>query len=119
METKVYKTKSYTLKAVKAYYERNKERIMKKNTFKRFEKKANELLTKMEDPDITEYNKWVLLFQLTNYKIYQTSLENRNIIKERLLKIVQSMDTLDNDMSFLRLGNEYGDENDISYDGNY
>ena len=117
METKVYKTKSYTLKAVKAYYARNKESITRKTVAGRFIKKADGILTSLENA--TEHIKWADLFRLTTYKQYQTNPDVRNKLKDRLLTLLASMDTSGNDLSFLRLGGEYGDENDISYDGNY
>lgn len=114
---KVYKTKPYTLKAVKAYYARNKEAITRKTVAGRFIKKANGIMDAMTDAN--DYIKWVSLFQLTNYKQYQTNTDVRNQLKDRLLTIIASMDTTGNDLSFLRLGNEYGDETDVTYDGNY
>jgi hypothetical protein len=117
METKVYKTKPYTLKAVKAYYARNKEAITRKTVAGRFVKKANGIMDTLDNAN--DYIKLVSLFQLTSYKQYQTNTDVRNILKDRLLTILASMDTSGNDLSFLRLGNEYGDEMDVSYDGNY
>ena len=113
---RVYKTKPYQLKAIRAYYSRNKVAISKKNKESRFLQKSNILIDCMDTSN--DYVKWILLFQLTSYKEYQTNVDVRLKLKDRLLSIINSMNVAGYDLTFLKLGGEYGDEQCITYDGN-
>ncbi len=113
---KVYKTKPYTLRAIKKYYEKNKDEISRKTIIGRFIKKANGIIDQMETGN--DYIKWILIMQLSSYKHYQTSKDVRLQLKDRLLSVVSTLDTTNNDISILRIA-PYGDEDDITYDGNY
>lgn len=114
IETK-FKTKPYTLKAIRAYYSRNKENIIRKLVFSRFLKKANLLMDGMELSN--DYIKIISLFKLSGYKQYQIDKEIRLALKPRLLEIIKDI-KIQQDYGFLRI-EPYGDEDDISYDGNY
>jgi hypothetical protein len=118
METPVvkYKTKPYTLKAIRAYYARNKEQIIHKLVSSRFIKKANLMMDTMELGN--DYIKIIMLFKLSGYKQYQIDKDVRMALKPRLLSIIKDINQTNQDFSFLRIA-PYGDEDDNSYDGNY
>lgn len=111
---KELKTKEYTLRATKAYYQRNKVVIRQKVNLKRFAKIANVYLNMLEQLPLSDMEKWLNIYRITAYREYKTNPEARFQLRERLIAVVDKMDTNNQDLSFLRLGGKYGNELDIS-----
>jgi len=110
-----YKTKSYVLRAVRNYYNKNKSLISSKNHIKAFKNKIDILLDTIIELD-NPYIQMNYLHRIASYKLYQTNLEVRNEFKDRINLIVDKLRNEDNHSDFdcLRL-----DTDDISYNGNY
>jgi hypothetical protein len=108
------KTKQYTLRATKAYYNRNKVLIRQKVNLKRFAKVANVYLNMLETLPLSDMEKWLNIFRITAYREYKTNPEARFAIRDRLIAVVSGLNQSNQDVSFLRLGGKYGNELDIS-----
>lgn len=107
------KTKEYTLRATKAYYQRNKVVIRQKVNLKRFAKIANVYLNMLESLPLSDMEKWLNIYRITAYREYKTNPEARFQLRDRLIAVVSKLDN-NQDLSFLRLGGKYGNELDIS-----
>jgi hypothetical protein len=112
--TKELKTKDYTLRATKAYYQRNKLVIRQKVNLKRFGKVIDVYLNKLETLPLSDMEKWVIIYKITSYKEYKTNSEVRCHLRDRLIAVIENLNQTNQDLTFLRLGGKYGDELDIS-----
>jgi hypothetical protein len=110
---KELKTKEYTLRATKAYYQRNKVVIRQKVNLKRFAKIANVYLNMLESLPLSDMEKWLNIYKITAYREYKTNPQARFQLRERIISVVDKLDN-NQDLTFLRLGGKYGNELDNS-----
>lgn len=111
-DLKNQKTKEYTLRATKAYYQRNKVIIRQKVNLKRFIKIANAHLNMLETMQFSDMDKWLNIYRITSYREYKINPNARFQLRDRLIAIVENLNTTNQDLTFLRLGGKYGDEKD-------
>ena len=95
------KTKEYTLRATKAYYQKNKASIQEKQMAKRYYQTFNELFEIFFDNTTTTSQKWAILHKLTDYKLYQNSSEIREKYRATIDRMLESLDCTGVDLSFL------------------
>ncbi len=114
--TKILKTKPYVMRAVKKYYNANKEQISKKNQTKSFHNKIDSMITMLENIEHNYYIKMNTLAKIASYKMWQTNHLIRQQYRDRISAIIDTVINTKNGMEFdcLRLFDD-----DETYTGNY
>ena len=100
------KTKDYTLRATKAYYEKNKALIQQKQMEKRFYQTFNELFEIFFDESTSTAQRWAILHKISEYKLYQNNAEIREKYRASIDRMLASLDCNGSaaaDLSFLLL----------------